>query len=88
MPMTESEQVDKDGGWSAPIAGRSSIDGRLPPLPEANDLIEDALGDFPLGGFRDIDDLITRNDGDGVAIGVEPHSFARDVIDHNRVEVL
>ena len=57
-------------------------------LAEADDLVEDALGDFPLGGFGDFDDFFASDDGDGVAVGVEADAFAGNVVDHDGVEVL
>ena len=55
-------------------------------LAEADDLVEHALGDFPLGGFGDFDHFVVGDDGDGVAVGIEAHAFARDIVDHDGVE--
>ena len=55
-------------------------------LAQADDLVEDALGDFPFRGFGDFDDLVVGNDGDGVAVGVETYAFAGNVIDDDGVE--
>ena len=51
-------------------------------------MVKDALSDFPLGGFGDFNYFVARDDGDGVTVGVETDTFARDVVDHDRVEIL
>ena len=57
-------------------------------LAEADDLVEDALGNFPLGGFGDFDDFVAADDGDRVAIGIEADAFAGNVVDHDGIEIL
>ena len=57
-------------------------------LAEAHDLVEDALGDFPLGGFGNFDHFVAGDDGDGVAVGIEADAFARNVVDDDGVEIL
>jgi hypothetical protein len=51
------------------------------------DLIEDALRDLPLGGFRDFHDFIAGDDGDGIAIGIEAHTFAGNIVYDDAIEV-
>ena len=50
-------------------------------------LVEDALGYFPLRGFRDLDDLIVSDNRDSVAVGIEPDAFAGNVVDYDGIEV-
>ena len=56
-------------------------------LAEADDLVEDALGYFPLCGFGDFDDLVAADDRHRVAVGIETDAFARDVVDYDGVEI-
>ena len=51
------------------------------------DLIQDALCDLPFRRFGHVDDFVTGNNGDGVAVGIESNALARDIIDDNRVEL-
>jgi hypothetical protein len=67
---------------------RSGFHRRLTPLADADNLIEYALGHFPLRGLRDFDDLVVSNDGHFIAIGIEADAFAGDVVDHDGVELL
>src|SRR5579859_93324 len=66
----------------------SGFHGRFAVLAELHNLVEDALGYFPLRGFRDFNNLITRDDGDRVAVRVKADAFARYVVDDDRVEML
>src|ERR1700751_1528636 len=69
-------------------AGATShlVRGHAAAFAQLDDLIEDALGYVPLGGFGDFDDLVVSNDMDGVAVGVEADAFARNVVHDNRVQ--
>src|SRR5580704_16500421 len=67
---------------------RSGFDWRLAPLANPDDLIEDALCHFPLGGLGHFDDFVVSNDGDLVAVRIEADAFARDIVDYNGVELL
>ena len=51
-----------------------------------HDLIEHALCDFPLRGFRHFDHFVLGEDSHGVAVGIEAHAFTRHVVDHNGVQ--
>ena len=53
-----------------------------------DNLIEHTLRNFPLGSFWNFDDLVVSDDGHFVALGVESDAFARNIVDHDRVEVL
>ena len=53
---------------------------------QLNYLVEDALGDFPLRSFGNVDHFFLRDDGDGVAVGIEADAFARDVIGDDGVQ--
>ncbi len=66
----------------------SGFHRRFAPLPQPNDLIEDALSHFPFRGLGDFDNLIVGDDGDFVAIGIEADAFAGNVVDHDRVQSL
>ena len=69
--------------------GASSGFHRRPaPLANLDDLIEHALRHFPLRSLWHFGDLIVRDDGDFIAIGVETDAFAGYVVDHNGVKVL
>src|SRR5439155_26235986 len=56
------------------------------PLPQADDLIENTLGDFPFGGFGDLGDRVVSDDGDRVAIGIKADTFAGDIVHYDSVE--
>ena len=56
-------------------------------MAEADDLVEDALCHFPFGGFGNFDHLVTGDDGDGVAVGIEADAFARNIVDYDGVEI-
>ena len=56
-------------------------------LAQAHDLVEDALGDFPLGGLGDFDDLVVSNDRHFVALGIEADAFAGYVVHYDAIEM-
>jgi hypothetical protein len=55
---------------------------------EADDLVENALGDFPFGGFGNFDNFVVADDGDFVAVGIEADAFAGNVVDDDGIEIL
>ena len=61
---------------------------RLPAVTQAHNLVEYPLRNFPLGRLRNLDDLVLRNDGHFIAIGVEADAFAGDVVDYDGIELL
>jgi len=70
---------------------RETVSGfhwRLALLADANNLVENALRDFPLRGLRNFNDFITGDDSHFVAIGVESNAFAGNVVDYDGVELL
>jgi hypothetical protein len=80
--MTDSAQ---DDGFEELTLG---FDWRFAVLPQLCDLIKNALGHFPLGGFGDFDHFFASDDGHGIAVGIEADAFTRNVVDHDCVEVL
>ena len=56
-------------------------------LAHAHDLVEDALGDFPLRGFGDFDYFVAGDDGDRIAVGVETDAFAGNIVDDDGVKI-
>ena len=48
---------------------------RFAVLTQAHDLIEDALGYFPLRAFGDFDNLVTGDDSHGVAVLIKTYAF-------------
>jgi len=66
----------------------SGFHRRFPLLADAHDLVEDALRYFPFRRLRNVNDFVARNDSYLVAIGIESNAFARDIVDHDGVELL
>src|SRR6266700_2516000 len=53
---------------------------------EIHRAIQHPLGNFPFGGFRDGDGFVGRKNRYRISFRVEADAFARDIIDHNRIE--
>src|ERR1700733_7277550 len=53
---------------------------------QANHLIEHALRHFPFAGYGHVNYFLMSQDGHGVAIRVETHTFMRDIVHYDGVE--
>src|ERR1700733_13403719 len=67
---------------------RSGFHGRLSPLSQPDDLIENTLRDFPLCSFWDFDDLVVGDDGHFIAVGVKTDALASNVVYDDGIDVL
>ena len=80
------------GGCHASVSQRSmqkstallACDRRI--FAQTDDHIQHALGDFPLRGFRYVDNFVVSNDRDGIAFGVEAYALAGNIVDHDGIE--
>ena len=87
-PLTAKVAKKEPEGREKKNSSRFSVFQRGLRLAELDDLIQDALSDFPFGGFGNVDDFGVGDDSNGVTVSVEAHAFARDVVYDDGIERL
>src|SRR5260370_14066796 len=65
-----------------------SLHRRFALLAKPHNLVENSLGNFPLRSLGNLYYLFMADDSNRVAIGVESHALAGNIIDDNSVEIL